>query len=57
MDREERGRAYRQLQEIVAEELPYVGIVETVATRAYDASCTGFKAYTGHFAETAFCRR
>ncbi|MDP9072550.1 MAG: ABC transporter substrate-binding protein [Actinomycetota bacterium] len=57
VDREERGKAYRQIQEIVVKDLPYFWLVETVATRAYDATCSGFKAHTGLFAEAAFCRK
>jgi len=53
-DLEERGETYRELQEIVAEDLPYVWVVETLGTRAYRSSCSGFQP-SGHFAETASC--
>src|SRR4030095_8626422 len=35
----------------------YFWLVETVSTRAWPARCSGFKAWTGLFAEGAFCRR
>ncbi|HVM02751.1 MAG TPA: ABC transporter substrate-binding protein [Acidimicrobiales bacterium] len=57
VDQAARGRIYRQIQEIVAEDQPYVWIVETEGARAYDAACTGFKFQNGLFAEAAYCRR
>ncbi len=54
IDLEERGALYRQIQEIVAAELPYLWIVETDSTRAYRASCQGFLPYA-QFAEAASC--
>jgi len=53
---EERGEIYREIQEILVEELPYLWLVETLSTRAYRAECQGF-GEAGHFAETAFCDR
>jgi peptide/nickel transport system substrate-binding protein len=55
VDRDARGELYREIQEILVEELPYIWIVETSATRAYRAECEGFKPFN-HFAEEAFCR-
>ncbi len=49
-----RAELYRKIQEIVAEELPYLWIVETEATRAYRSSCSGFLPYA-QFAEAASC--
>lgn len=54
IDFDERGGLYQEIQELVAEELPYFWIVETEATRAFQASCTGFRPYN-LFAEEAFC--
>ncbi|HEX2026779.1 MAG TPA: ABC transporter substrate-binding protein [Nitriliruptorales bacterium] len=56
IDRDERADAYRQIQEQVARDLPYVWLVETESTRAWQDRCTGFKIWTGLFAETASCR-
>ena len=57
VERDKRSRLYRQVQEIVVQDLPYFWLVETVSTRAWAARCSGFKAWTGLFAEGAFCRR
>ena len=57
VERDKRSRLYRQIQEIAVQELPYYWLVETVSTRAWAARCSGFKAWTGLFAEGAFCRR
>jgi peptide/nickel transport system substrate-binding protein len=56
VDQDERSDIYRQIQEILVEDLPYFWLVETVSTRAYRADCQGFSE-AGHFAETAFCER
>ena len=57
VERDKRSRLYRQTQEIVVQDLPYYWLVETVSTRAWTARCSGFKAWTGLFAEGASCRR
>jgi peptide/nickel transport system substrate-binding protein len=57
VDRNQRSRLYRDIQEQVVEDLPYFWLVETLATRAHASNCGGFKAFTGLFAEEAFCRR
>jgi peptide/nickel transport system substrate-binding protein len=57
VERARRGELYRQVQEIVAQELPYVWLVETPTTRAWSARCGGFRAWTGLFAEAAYCTR
>lgn len=54
VDPAERTEVYRRLQEQLVADLPYLWIVETVATRVYDARCTGFSP-AGHFAEAAHC--
>ena len=57
MERDKRSRIYRQIQELAVQELPYFWLVETLSTRAWPARCAGFKAWTGLFAEGAFCKR
>lgn len=54
VDLDERSGIYREIQEILVEELPYHWLVETVATRVYRAECSGFRG-DGHFAESASC--
>lgn len=51
-----RTATYRQLQEQLVEDLPYLWIVETEANRVFTSQCQGFSP-AGHFAETAFCTR
>jgi peptide/nickel transport system substrate-binding protein len=55
LDTAERRRLYRRIQEIVVEDLPYLWLVETMATRAHSARCEGFGP-AAHFAATARCR-
>lgn len=57
VNREARARDYRQIQEAVVADLPYLWLVETMATRVWSAQCDGFKPWTGLFAESAACRR
>lgn len=57
VDRDTRSRSYREIQEIVVQELPYYWLVETLSTRAWSARCGGFKSWTGLFAEAAFRKR
>jgi peptide/nickel transport system substrate-binding protein len=57
VERDTRTAIYRQIQEIVVQELPYLWLVETPTTRAWAARCDGFTAWTGLFAEAAFCKR
>lgn len=52
---EDRRRLYREIQEIVVRDQPYVWLVETLGTRAYNARCTGF-APSSHFLATARCQ-
>jgi peptide/nickel transport system substrate-binding protein len=56
VERERRTPIYRQIQEIVVQELPYMWLVETPTTRAWSARCGGFRPWTGLFAEAAFCK-
>ena len=53
----DRGPLYRQAQEQIAKDLPYLWLLETVTNRAFTTKCQGFKPYTGHFAESASCRK
>jgi peptide/nickel transport system substrate-binding protein len=55
VDRDQRTPLYADLQRIVAEDLPYVWLVETVGTRAWNSGCQGFRIHTGLFAEAAWC--
>jgi len=57
VERDKRTPIYRQIQEMVVQDLPYYWLVETPTTRAWSAKCGGFKAWTGLFAEAAFCNR
>jgi len=56
IDRGTRSRLYRQIQEIVVQDLPYYWLVETSSTRAWAARCSGFRPWTGLFAEPVFCK-
>lgn len=51
----ERGAQYRELQTILARDLPYWWLVETVTTAVYRSSCSGFRPWTGQLAEEADC--
>ncbi len=54
-DTEERGALYREIQEILLEELPYWWLVETDFSVGVRANCHDFRAWSGQFAETAWC--
>ncbi|HUF38215.1 MAG TPA: ABC transporter substrate-binding protein [Anaerolineales bacterium] len=54
-DLEARGEIYRQIQEILLDDLPYWWIVETDSSRGIRSACHGFKPWTGHFVEAAYC--
>lgn len=56
VDRDRRVRLYRQVQEIAVQDLPYFGLVETLSTRAWPVRCTGFRPWSGLFAETVSCK-
>lgn len=55
VDETARAATYRQLQEQLVEDLPYLWLVETEANRVFTDRCEGFSP-AGHFAETASCR-
>lgn len=46
---------YHDFQAKVAQDLPYVWLIETPNVRGYTAKCTDFKVFTGLFAEDAHC--
>ncbi|MDQ2664577.1 MAG: ABC transporter substrate-binding protein [Gemmatimonadota bacterium] len=54
LDVEERRRFYRQIQELAVRDQPYVWLVETTNTHAYNTRCHGF-GVAAHFAATATC--
>lgn len=56
VDNADRSKIYREIQEILVEEMPYVWLIETQSTRIFTAECEGFGP-SGHFAETAHCKR
>jgi peptide/nickel transport system substrate-binding protein len=56
VERDRRSALYRQIQEIVVQDLPYFWLVETPTTRAWAARCDGFRPWTGLFAEAASCK-
>jgi len=57
-DPAKRTPIYRELQQILVRDLPYVWLTESASLRAYNANCTGFNHQnTGLFAEAASCRK
>lgn len=56
LDVTERRRLYHEIQEIAVRDQPYIWLVETLATRAYNVRCSGFGP-SAHFAATATCTR
>jgi peptide/nickel transport system substrate-binding protein len=54
VDAAARADIYRQIQERLAEDLPYLWLVETRSTRVFTSDCRDF-GEAGHFAETASC--
>jgi peptide/nickel transport system substrate-binding protein len=52
LDREARARTYAALQRTLAEDLPYFWIIDSAGARAHRRSFTGFRAWSGAFAET-----
>ena len=56
VDPAKRTPIYREIQEIVVRDLPYIWVTETVTVRAFKASCSGFNhENTGLFSEAASC--
>ena len=56
VDQGQRAQLYREFQNIVVNDLPYLWIVETVGAWAHSDRCTGFRVHTGLFLESASCR-
>lgn len=56
-DYAERARQYAQVQQIVARDLPYWWLVETVANSAWQSKFLGFQPWSGEVAERAWIRR
>ena len=58
VDPAKRTPIYRKLQEIAVRDLPYMWMTESLTTRAFSASCSGFNhENTGLFAEAASCKK
>ena len=53
---DERARHYAAIQRIVAADLPYWWLVETVVTSAWRAKYQGFQPWSGQVAERAWMR-
>lgn len=51
-DRDARARVYAEIQRILTEDLPYFWILDSAGYRAYRDTWTGFRFWTGAFAET-----
>ncbi len=54
LDTVTRKRLYHRIQEIAVRDQPYVWLVETLNTTAYNARCSGFS-NSPHFVATAHC--
>jgi peptide/nickel transport system substrate-binding protein len=52
LDRSARAAVYARIQRILTEDLPCCWIVDTESTRAYRGAFSGFRFWTGAFAET-----
>ena len=52
LDRNSRREKYVEIQRILAEDVPYFWLVDTENLRAHRATFTGFRLWTGAFAET-----
>ena len=55
LDTNARYALYHDFQERVAADLPYAWMIETPNVRGFTAACTGFRVWTGLFAESASC--
>jgi peptide/nickel transport system substrate-binding protein len=51
-DRAERRKVYVEIQGILADDVPYFWVIDSVGLRAYRTAFTGFRLWTGAFAET-----
>lgn len=50
--RDQRRKAYVEIQQILAAEIPYFWLIDSAGLRAYRTEFTGFRLWTGAFAET-----
>ena len=55
LDTAARAALYRDFQQRVVNDLPYAWMIETPNVRGFRATCTGFRVWTGLFAESASC--
>lgn len=51
-DRANRRQAYVEIQRILADDVPYFWLIDSEALRAHRTAFTGFRLWTGAFAET-----
>jgi peptide/nickel transport system substrate-binding protein len=51
-DRTERRKSYVEIQRILADDVPYFWLIDSEGLRAYRTAFTGFRLWTGAFAET-----
>lgn len=51
-DRSQRRPVYEEIQRIVAEDVPYFWLIDSETVRAHRTAFTGFRLWTGAFAET-----
>jgi len=57
-DATKRTALFQQIQDLAVRDLPYIWLVESANTRAWNSACTGFNIQnTGLFAEAAYCKR
>ena len=52
LDKERRRAKYVQIQQLLVDEVPYFWLVDTETVRAHRRTFTGFRLWTGAFAET-----
>jgi len=52
-----RNQKYKQINDIVGAELPTLWLLQTKSNRAYKATCSGIRPYTGAYSEYASCVR
>lgn len=52
-----RNSFYKKINDQVAKDLPTLWLTETLSTRAWKATCSGFRPWTGAYAEFGSCLR
>lgn len=55
IDRGKRADLYREVEDILVRDLPYMWLVEIDKIRAHTTSCSGMDLETVHFAQSAYC--